>query len=62
MLNASKCWGMGIVYDSHGRGRAALEGNLISLKPDSPKKFKEFLPLGFTTVWVAPDGVPKGLR
>ena len=42
-----------IVYDNHVRGRAVLEGNLVSVKPDSSEKCKEFLPLGFTAVWAA---------
>ena len=53
---------MGIVYNSHGRGWAALEGNLVSVKLDSLEKCKEFLPLGFTAVWAASDQVPKGLQ
>ena len=52
----------GIVYDSHGRGLAAPEGDLVSVNPDSPEDRKEFLSLGFITVWDALDGVPNGLR
>ena len=40
----------------------ALEGDLVSVKPDSREDPKEFLPLGLTMVWAALDGVPKGLR
>ena len=52
----------GIIYDSHGRGWVAPEGDLISVKPDSPEMCKEFLPFGFTAVWAAPDEVLKGLH
>ena len=48
-----------IIYDSHGRGRVAPEGNFVFVKPDSSGKRKEFLPLGFTVVWAAPHGVLK---
>ena len=50
-----------VVYDSHGQGLVAQEGNLVSVKPDSPENRKEFLSLGFTAVWAASDGAPKGL-
>ena len=60
MLGSGKC--SGIVYGSHGQGRAAPKGNLISVKPNSPEKHKEFLPLGFIVVWAVLDAVPKGLR
>ena len=52
----------GIVYDSHGRGLAASEDNLVHLKLDSPENHKEFLPLSFTSVWPVSNGVPKRLR
>ena len=52
----------GVVYDSHGRGLAAREGDLVSVKPDSPEDCKEFLSLDFTAVYAALDGVSKGLR
>ena len=51
-----------IVYDSHGRGRAALKSDIVSMKPNGLEKKKEFLPLGFKAVWAAPDEVPKGLH
>ena len=60
MPGAGKC--SGIVDDSYGRGRAAPKGDIVSVQPNSQEKRKEFLPLGFTEVWAAPDGVPKGLR
>ena len=60
MLGAGQC--SGVVYDSHGRGLAALKGDLISVKPDSPEDRKEFLTLDFTVVWAVSDEVPKGLR
>ena len=60
MLSASQC--SGVMYNSHGRGLVASEGDLVSMKPNSPKERKEFLSLGFTAVWAASDGVPKGLR
>ena len=40
----------GVVYDSHHRGLAAPEDNLVSVKPDSLEDRKELLLLGFTTV------------
>ena len=51
----------GIVYNSHGRGLADPEDDLVSMKPDSPENHKEFLPLGFTVEWAVSDGVPKRL-
>ena len=52
MTGASKR--SGILYDSHGRGQAALKGDLIFVKPDSPEKLNEFLTLGFTEMWATP--------
>ena len=60
MPGASQC--SGVVYDSHGRGLAAPESDLVFVKPHSPEDRKEFLPLGFTAVWAVPDGVQKGLH
>ena len=57
MPGASQC--SGVIYDSYGRGLAALEGDLVFVKLDSPENRKEFLPLGFTVVWAVSDGVPK---
>ena len=51
-----------IVYDSHGRGLASSKGDFVSVKPNRPKECKEFLSLGFTAVWVAPDAVLKRLH
>ena len=58
MPGAGQC--SSIVYDSHGQGLAALEDDLVTVKPDSPKNRKEFLLLAFTAVWAVSDGVTKG--
>ena len=60
MPSSSQC--LSIVYDSHGRGLAVPEDDLVSVKLDSPENCKEFLPLGFTTEWAVLDGVPKRLH
>ena len=60
MPGAGQC--SSVVYASHDLGLAVPEGNLVSVKPDSPEDRKEFLPLGFIAVWAVSDGVPKGLR
>ena len=60
MPGAGQC--SGVVHASHDRGLVASEGNLVCVKPDSPKDRKEFLPLGFIAVWAVSDGIPKGLR
>ena len=48
MPGASQC--SGVIYDSYGRGLAAPEGDLVSVKPDSPEDRKKFLPIGFISI------------
>ena len=43
MLGVGQC--LGVIYDSHGRGLAALEGDLVSAKQNSLEDYKEFFHL-----------------